>query len=880
MATLVRPSVLLVDDEPEILHSTAYLLEDDFVVMAFEGAESALKALDDIDISVIVADQRMPGLAGDAFLARAKERSDATRILMTGYADIEALIRAINDGQIYTYLAKPWEPRHFKLTVRKAAEHRHLTREALRERNLLHALMDNIPDAIWFQDASGRFTDLNESTAAVLGLADASLAIGKRFDDFIELEDARTIQAEEENVIRSRRAVTNKLSYLRSQREGARWMSTTIAPILGKDGTAAGLIGVSRDVTDHKQAELALKQSEESYRQIIETTAEGVWIFDEALNTTFVNDKMAVMLGRAPEQMLGKPVAELLGEGYGSQAFENLIACNRARRSLELRLRKTDGSEICAIVSGCPLPDSAGRPRGTLAMFTDVTELKTLEDQFRQSQKLDAVGQLAGSLAHDFNNILSVITGHSQLLLRRLESDSPLRNPVEKIGAACDHAANLTRQLLSFSKRRVVKAEIINLNTVVENFVKMCRPIIPKEVQLITKLDAPQALVRADAGQLDQLLMNLVLNARDAMPDGGTITIATQHVDLASAASSLKSDPVPEPQVLLSISDTGIGMDVETRTHAFEPFFTTKEEGKGTGLGLSIVYGIIRQHAGRIELKTETGQGACFSIYLPRVTGEIRDLPSVQGASQWPRGEETILVVEDGAVLREVIADVLRTCGYQVLEAGNGHDGLSIFESHPQIDLVLTDLAMPGLNGAELAKLLKARKPEIKVLYMSGSADHAPADGPLIQKPFKPASLACKIRDVLDYSRQSTSILIADDDSEIRDLMRCILEDEGYRVFTAENGKKATAILQKQAIHLMFTDLVMPEQEGMETIAKARKDCPNLKIVAVSGAFAGSLLDAASHFGASAILEKPLQIDAVLRVVHDLLGPATCLPSE
>lgn len=873
-----RPSILVVDDEPGILQSVASLLEDDFVVTTLTNAEPALKLLDDFEISVIIADQRMPGLTGDAFLAKARERSQATRILITGYADIDSLVRAVNDGQIYTYIAKPWEPHHFKMSVVKAAEHCHLAKEAVRERNLLHALMNNIPDAIWFEDTTGCFLDVNKAAAAFLGVGDASLAIGRKFCHFLNAEEASQIQAEEERVIRLRRAETNKISQIHWRDAGARWMSITSAPILERGGDVVGLVGVSRDITDQKQAELALQHSEERYRQIVETAAEGVWIFDEQFRTLFVNHKMAAMLECATEEMTARPVTEFLADEDTNQALEELDRCNASRSTVDLRLKKKDGTEIWAMVSSCPLLDSSSRRSGTLAMFTDVTERKGLEEQFRQAQKLEAIGRLAGGIAHDFNNILSIITGHSQLLLRRLGTENLLYDPVEKIAAAVDQAANLTRQLLSFSRRRVVKAEIVDLNTVVTNFGRMCRPIIREQVLLITKLDPLETRVRADAGQLDQVLMNLVVNARDAMPQGGKLTIETKNLDLRPGALSLNGDKRPGSYVLLAVSDTGVGMDAETQMHVFEPFFTTKEEGKGTGLGLSTVYGIIRQHGGWVELKSELGQGTCFSIYLPRVTDEATASPSVEAPARWPQGHETILVVEDRVSLREVIRDTLQTCGYHVLEAGNGQDGLEVCECHPKIDLVLTDLVMPGLSGREFAERLKTRRPQIKVLYMSGSDAHAPVDGPLIQKPFKPAFLASKIREVLSTSGTSSSILIADDDGELRALLRSILEEAGYRVFTAENGKKASAILRDQTINLMLTDLVMPEQEGMETIVKARKDFPDLQIVAVSGAFAGTILDAASHVGASAILEKPLQIDEVLELVQRLLGEPTKPP--
>jgi two-component system, cell cycle sensor histidine kinase and response regulator CckA len=865
----IRPSILVVDDEPQMLRSLEGLLEDDFEVIASTDSQGALKLLENQEISVIIVDQRMPGLSGDEFLSEASDRSEATRILMSGYADIQALIRAVNQGQIYTFVAKPWEPRHLKMAVLKAAEHWLLNREAVHERTLLSALMNNIPDAIWFEDSMGRFTDVNKAAAFFLGATDPALVIGKGFSHFLNPEDAQRIQTEEERIIRLRRAETNQIGQFHWKDAGTRWMSTTRTPIFEKSGVVTGLVGVSRDITEQKDADLALERSEQRYRQIVETASEGVWILDEQLQTLFVNGKMARMLGCVTDEMMGKPLTDFLMHEDRRQSLDFFEGRSGRQTTADLRLKKKDGSQIWVMISGSPMLDSSGQRSGTLAMLTDVTERKALEEQFRQAQKLEAVGRFAGSVAHDFNNILTLIAGHTQLLLRQLPDENPMRNQVEKIGIAADQAADLTRQLLSIGRRRAFRPEVVDLNVVVTNFEKMCHPIIREDVRLITQLDALGARVRADAGQLDQVLMNLVVNARDAMPEGGTVTIATSHVEL-NAASDFSGERRAGPYILLTLSDTGTGMDTETQMHAFEPFFTTKEEGRGTGLGLSTVHGIVSQHGGWIEMASELGQGTCFSIYFPRVADEVTATSPSGAPGQQPKGHKTILVVEDQVNLRDIVRQTLESASYKVLEAGTGQAALEICERHPEIALVLTDFILPGLNGREFAKLLRAQHPQVSVLFMSGG--DAPGGEAFIQKPFKPKALTQKIQDLLSASSAPLSILVADDDSEIRALLRTVLEESGYRVFTAENGKKAVAILKDTPIHLLLTDLVMPEQEGMETIVQVRKRYPDLQIVAVSGAFAGPILDAASHFGANAILEKPLQIDEVLRVVQTLLG--------
>ena len=383
--TKTHPAVLVVDDEAHILSSMTALLEEDFSVFTSTNAETALDLLRNEDISVIIADQRMPGLTGDEFLSRARKLSEATRVLITGYADINALVRAVNHGQIYTYVAKPWEPLELKVTVMKAAEHCHLMREVMHERDLLHALMDNIPDAIWFRDGGGQFTRVNKAAATFLGVTDPSEAIGKTIVDFYLPEVARQIQAEEEAIIRLGRSDANRIKQIRLQNGAIRWLSTTKAPVLERGGAVAALVGVSRDVTEQKQAELALQQSEEKYRQIVETAAEGVWIFDDQYRTVFVNSKMASMLGYLPQEMAQRPVSSFLADDESSSQLERFEKTNTSTSTADVRLRRNDGNLIWTILASSPMLDSSGRRIGTLAMFTDVTERKALEEQFRQA---------------------------------------------------------------------------------------------------------------------------------------------------------------------------------------------------------------------------------------------------------------------------------------------------------------------------------------------------------------------------------------------------------------------------------------------------------------------------------------------------------------
>jgi PAS domain S-box-containing protein len=815
-----RPAVLAVDDEPRILSSLSALLEQDFAVVTATNPERALEILQrdrqqDGKFVVIIADQRMPGLPGDEFLAKARDLSLAARILVTGYADINALIRAVNHGQIYTYVGKPWEPLQLKVTVAKAAEHCRLQKEVMHERELLRGLMDNIPDLIWFKNSAGVFSLVNKAAAEFLGLADPALATGKTKFDFFPHPEAQANRDEDEVVLRSGKALANQIRALHPNDGVTRWMSITKAPIKASDPDDVALVAVWRDITEQRQAEIALEESQ--------------------------------------------------------------------------------------------------------------ARAKAFEEQFRQAQKLEAVGRLAGGVAHDFNNFLTVISGYCQILLRRLEAGNPLRGQVEKIETAADRASKLTQQLLSFSRRQVVNPEISNLNAVVDNFRKMCLPIIGEDIDLTTHLAPDLGLVRADVTQIEQVLMNLVVNARDAMPRGGSLTIETANVEVESAqaagrgvkrmrnsadlaapgesvvrdflqsggqtdlVSGPPADLAPGLYITLSVADSGCGMDTETQRRVFEPFFTTKPEGKGTGLGLSIVHGIVCQHGGTIQLKSEARRGTRFTIYLPRVIGEEQPAASSSPPSEWPHGKGIILVVEDRAALRELIRDTLEPCGYTVLEAGDGEAGWEIFARQSEsIDLVITDLTMPRLSGSELSTRIKQLRPDTKLLYMSGYAADCLTPGPpenrgmLLQKPFTPQALLGKVQEILALARTQPAILVVDDDPEIRELLRSVLESNGYRVITAENGRQATELLSRLTkdcapglketdVALMVTDLVMPEQEGIETIAKVRREHPNLRIVAMSGLFGRDMLDAARCLGADAIFRKPVDVSRFPELVAKVL---------
>jgi PAS domain S-box-containing protein len=432
---------------------------------------------------------------------------------------------------------------------------------------------------------------------------------------------------------------------------------------------------------------------------------------------------------------------------------------------LERRRRKKDGSGIDVAIWTAPLRNGDGSIGGIMSAVADISEKKKLEEQLRHSQKMEAVGRLAGGVAHDFNNLLTIINGYGHMMMDSLDTNHRLHGQAEEILKAGNQAASLTTQLLAFSRRQMIQPKPVDLNHIITNIEKMLRRVIGEDIVLCTNLGSGLGQIKADTNQMEQVLINLVANARDAMPHGGTITIATTNVILDLDASCAADVPTGA-YVKLAVTDTGEGMDAETRSHLFEPFYTTKDRGKGTGLGLSSVYGSVRQNGGGVAVVSELGKGSSFSIYLPHFHEICEAEPARRTNNGVSGGNETILLVEDEAPLRRLLRDVMTNAGYHILEAGDGAEALHKWERHAgSIDLLLTDVVMPLMNGHQLAKRFSQIAPRMKVIYMSGYADdviafHGVVDAKksFIQKPFLPHALMAQVREVLDAGRPNISV--------------------------------------------------------------------------------------------------------------------------
>lgn len=634
----------------------------------------------------------------------------------------------------------------------------HKIRKQTLEREELFALInENAVDMIAVVDIHGRRLFNSVSYERVLGYTTDELHASSAFDQVHPDDRERVEKAAEE----ARASGIGKTLDYRFRHKDGTWMvlESTSSVIRNVRGEPDKLVIVNRDVTEHRRAGEALRRSEVAFRSVVERAPYGICRVTLDGQFVQVNPALQQMLDyETVSDLLARNLArDIWGDEEAFLRFTELLAGGKGIRDVEMQWKRKNGAPISVRCSGHRAAWENGSDASLEIFVEDVTEKRSLERQLRTAQKMEAIGRLSGGIAHDFNNLLGVIIGYSRLLRKSLGNENQLCEHVLEIEKAGDRAASLTKQLLAFSRQQILTPSVLNLNVLISDMYKMLPQLLGEDIHLVLDLDESLGKVKVDQSQLEQVIMNLAVNARDAMPEGGKLTILTSNVELDRNYIGSHPGSKQGKYVLLAVSDTGTGMDSATLAQIFEPFFTTKQRGKGTGLGLATVYGIVKQSNGYIWAESAPQQGSSFQIYLPRFE-EITVKEGSTSGSTTLTGSERILLVEDSEPLRKLIRRFLTAAGFEVVPAATGEDALRIAETAKRSwDLLLTDIVMPGINGRVLAEQLQRAQPGLPVLYMTGYADNV-MEGRgsrepgmrFLQKPFSEETLVRTIRDLLD----------------------------------------------------------------------------------------------------------------------------------
>ncbi len=711
--------VLIVEDSPTQAERLKHILErHDYEVSVASNGRAALDSLDQRKPHIIISDIMMPEMDGYELCRRIKGHQDFREIpviLLTSLSDPVDVVKGLECGAD-NFITKPYDEKYLLSRIQYILINRELYKSEKMQMGV----------EIFFAGRKYFITSERQQILNLL-LSTYETAVQKNLELIKTQEELKSLNDRLEEIVEERTA------------------------------------NLKLEIAERKRAEEALKL----HSRVLESMAEGVNVADQKGLTIYTNPACDAMFGYERGELISQHTSILHAQSREDTArtigevMES--AKTEAGWSGEFNNRKKDGTAFITHATMSVL--EVGDKRHWISVQEDITErkqaeeaLRQSEEQLRQSQKMEAVGRLAGGVAHDFNNLLTAIIGYSDMLLEQLEEKNPLAGDVHEIRKAGERAATLTNQLLAFRRRQVLQPRVLDLNDVVTDMEKMRRRLIGEDIELVTHPDPGLGRVKADPGGIEQVIMNLAVNARDAMPDGGKLTIETSNVELDESYSRNHIAIRPGPFVMLAVTDNGIGMTSETQSRIFEPFFTTKEKGKGTGLGLSTIYGIVKQSGGNIWVYSELGKGTTFKIYLPRVEEAVTPVQTARPKSEVSEGSETILLVEDEEVIRKLVHSILQDHGYTVLEASQGSEALRISEQYQgPIHMMLTDVVMPQMSVRMLTENLAKMRPEAKVLYVSGYTDdtivhHGVLDEGMnfIQKPFTVSALTKKVREVLD----------------------------------------------------------------------------------------------------------------------------------
>jgi len=717
----------------------------------------------------VLSDYRLPSFAMESALTICKQLDpDLPFIIISGAIGEVPAVAAMRQGASdfllkgnLARLAPVLERELREAQGRRARRHaEHATEEQLVRAALILA---SVRESVMVADMGGIITYWNEGSTKLFGWT-AEEMLGRPVSERVPEKHRGEVFARLASLRLGNEIAGEREDY---RKDGTRiWVQGRISPIFGRKGEMIGFLGLAHDITDRRQAEDARRASEARFRAIIENTPDCIKIVAADGTLLQMNRAgLAMIEASTPDEVIGKSIYNVLPpECHETFRLFHEAVCRGQRETLVFDIVGVKGGRRTVQSIAVPL-DLADGSRVHLAITRDITEARRIEGQLRQAQKMDAIGQLAGGIAHDFNNLLTIINGYSDILLQDVPRNHPHFVLLSEIRNAGERSASLTRQLLAFSRKQIISPRILDVNMIVTDAEKMLRRIIGEDIRLATSLKLGIGHVRADEGQLQQVLMNLAVNARDAMPTGGRLTIETDTVELGLDYARAHAGVSPGPQVLLTVSDTGCGMTDEVKAHIFEPFFTTKEVGKGTGLGLAVVHGIVQQSGGHINVCSEVGKGTTFKLYLPQIDAQLSADDFGAAVQSLPRGTQTILVVEDEDGVRSLLQHVLSSCGYTVLTARNGEEAMRVAAVYKgTIHLLLTDVVMPEMGGRQLSEQMLARRRDMCVLYISGYTDDAVVKHGILdervhflQKPFSPQALAFKVRDVLASFRLETT---------------------------------------------------------------------------------------------------------------------------
>jgi PAS domain S-box-containing protein len=754
---MVKPRILIIDDDPNLMKTLFDILRLRGLepMTAGNGAEG-LALMRENPFNIALIDLGLPDISGIEVLKRIKADWPATEIIiLTGRATMDSAIEAAN-RDAFSYLLKPYEIEQLMLNIQRALE-KQLAEQALRDsEERFRLIAESINEVFWIADVDLReMIYVSPGYERIWGQASELLyqnplsfmeAVhpGDRDRLIKELEIKKTGQPFE-------------LEYRIIRPDGSvRWIWDRGYPVRSERGEVGRYVGVAQDITDRKLAEEAALSAKEEWERTFDAITDPIMIVDTGHRIVKANKAMVVKLGFLPadtDRLICYEIFHGTDEPPPFCPHSQLLADGRPH-SVEAEVGRLGGEFLVAV---SPLFGPDGKLQGSIHFARDITERKNLERQLQHSQKMEAIGTLAGGIAHDFNNILTAINGFGCLLKMHMAKDEPMTAYVDEIISGADRAAKLTRSLLTFSRKQEVYLKRTDLNEVVSGVEKMLRRLIREDIVLSTRLTPEELVVMADAAQIEQVLMNLAANARDAICENGIITIGSKMVELSSEFRMTHGFGKPGRYALLTFSDSGAGMDEHTLHRIFEPFFTTKEVGKGTGLGLSVAYGIIKQHHGFITCYSEHGRGTTFRLYLP-IIGEAAEKSRSAPEVLLPMGTETILLAEDDAMPRKLSRLILEKFGYRVIEATNGEEAVTKFMANKdEISLALLDVIMPRMNGKEAFRLMDQIKPGTKVIYISGyTADIFQKEEKLVEgmnflsKPIMHNDLLLTVRKLLD----------------------------------------------------------------------------------------------------------------------------------